>query len=159
MCGVLVVLVFGVGLGVLVFVWCFGVFSLSFSLFSLSPFSLFSLLFGVFGVLVFWWCWCAGVWVCLVFWCFGGGGVWVFWCFGVLVVLVCGCLGVWVFGRCLGGVGVCFDAGARGATRGSAAGGRCEDEIENALRKINKFVIFDLQKIVNSFAKPRTIAL
>ena len=34
-----------------------------------------------------------------------------------------------------------------------------EDEIEKALRKISKFVIFDLQKIVNSFAKARSIAV
>ena len=34
-----------------------------------------------------------------------------------------------------------------------------EDVIEKELRKISKFVIFDLQKIVNSFAKSRTIAV
>ena len=34
-----------------------------------------------------------------------------------------------------------------------------EDEIEKALRKISKFVIFDLQKIVNFFAKARFIAV
>ena len=69
-------------------------------------------------------------------------GVWVclvFWCFGVLVV------SVWMQ--------------APAERRAVAPPEADEDEIEKALRKISKFVIFDLQKIVNSFAKSRTIAV
>ena len=61
-------------------------------------------------------------------------------------------VGVWV-------VLVCALMQAPAERRAVAPPEADEAEIEQALRKISKFVIFDLQKIVNSFAKPRTIAV